>query len=166
MKHFAGPALALLALGGCVSVFEGTSQEIAVNTTPPEASCAFEREGQSIGVLPKTPGKLTVRKSKYDITIRCDKPGYEQATYINHSGVSATIAANIVVDVLLTAGISSIVDSANGADNKYDGVVNIMMVPVVASAVAPAAPSAATAPENNVVSTNPMTATTPTTPSQ
>jgi hypothetical protein len=78
----------------------------------------------------KTPATVTVRKTKYDITVRCKKPGFQEATYMNHSGVSATIAANVVVDVLLTAGISSIVDSATGADNKYDSVVNLNLLPL------------------------------------
>jgi hypothetical protein len=121
--------LALLPLAGCVSVFEGTSQDISVNTTPAEAACTLEREGQPVGAVAQTPGKVTVRKSKFDITVRCSKPGYQAASAINHSGTSSTIAANVVVDVLLTAGISSIVDSANGADNRYDDVVNITMVP-------------------------------------
>lgn len=120
---------AILSCAGCVSVFEGISQKIAVNTTPARASCVFERERKPIGMVPTTPGTLTVRKSKYDITVRCNKPGYMESTYINHSGTSATIAANIAADLILTAGISSIVDSADGADNKYDSVVNIMMVP-------------------------------------
>jgi hypothetical protein len=119
--------LVFLSCAGCVSVFEGTSQDISVNTTPSNATCMFEREGRSIGSIAKTPGTLTVRKNKYDITIKCDKPGYETASYINHSGTSGTIAANVAVDLLLTAGISSIVDSANGADNKYEPVVNIML---------------------------------------
>ena len=120
----------VLMLSGCVSILEGTAQEIAVNTTPSEATCDFQREGASIGAIAKTPGSLVVRKNKYDITIRCNKPGYQETSYLNHSGVSAAIAANIVVDVLLTAGIASIVDSANGADNKYDPVVNVTLVPV------------------------------------
>lgn len=128
--------LALLPCASCVSVFEGTSQDISVNSTPVAATCVFEREGKSIGSL-NTPGTLTVRKSKYDITIKCDKPGYQQATYINKSGTSATIAANVAVDLLLTAGISSIVDSANGADNKYESVVNIMLPPIMPASAAP-----------------------------
>jgi hypothetical protein len=124
-------------MAGCVSVFEGTSQDISVNTNPIEATCTFERDGKSIGSLAKTPGTLTVRKSKYDITITCDKPGYQTATYINHSGTSAAIAANVAVDILLTAGISSIVDSANGADNKYESVVNIMLAPVTPASATP-----------------------------
>lgn len=125
--------VALLPCAACVSVFEGTSQDISVATNPADASCDFQREGLSIGTV-KTPGKLTVRKSKNDITIKCSKPGYQEAAYLNHSGASATIAANIVVDLILTAGISSIVDSANGADNKYDGVVNLTLAPLTSSA--------------------------------
>jgi hypothetical protein len=121
--------LVCITSSGCVSVFEGTSQDISINTNPPGATCSLERDGKSIGSVVNTPATATVRKSKYDITIKCDKPGYETATYINHSGVSSTIAANVAVDLLLTAGISSIVDSANGADNKYEPVVNLSMVP-------------------------------------
>ena len=33
--------------------------------------------------------------------------------------------ANVTADLLLTAGVSSIVGSASGADNKYDSVVNL-----------------------------------------
>lgn len=133
--------IALLALtltcAGCVSVFEGTSQDIAVNSTPSGATCAFDRHGESIGTIVSTPGKLTVRKSKYDIMVKCSKDGYQDASFLNHSGVSAAIAANIVVDILLTAGISSIIDSANGADNKYDSVVNIMLPPLASIALLP-----------------------------
>lgn len=86
-----------------------------------------------------------MRKLKYDIMIKCDKAGYQQAQYLNHSGTTALIAANVAADIILTLGVSSIVDSANGADNKYDSAVNISMVPV-----APAAPLAAAAPAPSV----------------
>jgi hypothetical protein len=123
--------LAASCLTGCVSVFEGTSQDISVVTNPTGARCAFKRDdGREMGVVEHTPGSLTVRKSKYNLTITCNKPGYQEAAFVNHSGVSAAIAANVAVDILFTAGISSIVDSANGADNKYDSVVNINLVPL------------------------------------
>lgn len=135
---------AALCLTGCVSVFEGTSQEITVVTNPPGAHCAFQRkgDGKDMGNISATPGTLSVRKSKYDLTITCNKEGYQQATYLNHSGVSSVVAANVAVDLLLTAGISSIVDSANGADNHYDPVVNISLTPVLPVAQATAAPAA------------------------
>jgi hypothetical protein len=149
MKSLSGAAIAAalsaVCLSGCVSVFEGTSQDIAVVTNPNGAHCAFKRDdGKEMGSVESTPAKLTVRKSKYDLTITCKKEGYQDASYLNHSGTSATIAANVAVDLLLTAGISSIVDSANGADNKYDSVVNITMIPLAGPVVA-AQPAASTA---------------------
>lgn len=144
MKLSLGTAVAVsfaaICLSGCVSVFEGTSQDISVVTNPSGARCAFKRDdGKDMGSVEATPAKLTVRKSKYDLTITCKKEGYQDAAFVNHSGTSATIAANVAVDLLLTAGISSIVDSANGADNKYDSVVNITMIPLNTVAPAPGA---------------------------
>ena len=120
---------AAIAVAGCATVFEGTSQEVTVNTNPAGASCVFERQGTVVANIPRTPAATMVRKTKYDLMIKCDKPGYEQASYLNHSGVTAAIAGNVAADVLLTAGISSIVDSASGADNQYDSVVNVTLIP-------------------------------------
>jgi hypothetical protein len=60
--------------------------------------------------------------------------------YHNHSGVSSLIAGNIAADLVLTAGISSIVDSANGADNEYTGSVNIALEPLTGAVPTRAAP--------------------------
>ena len=126
--------LAVTAIGflltGCASVFEGTSQEITIVTNPPGATCALEREGLPIQTIVSTPGTALVRKSKYDITVKCNKPGFEEAQYLNNSGTSAYIAGNIAADLILTLGVSSIVDSASGADNKYDSIVNLSLVPI------------------------------------
>jgi hypothetical protein len=135
MKKLSAAGLLSLnvALCGCATIFEGTSQTISVVTNPTGATCVFEREGKAIGTVASTPGPLVVRKSKDDITVKCNKLGYQEAAYLNHSGATATIAANIAVDVVLTAGLSSIIDSADGADNKYDSVVNLSMVPDTAA---------------------------------
>ena len=131
MKLQTPAALVLLCIGlsGCATVFEGTSQEISVVTNPPGASCVFDRQGMQVGTIASTPGTANIRKSKYDITVRCSKPGYQDSSYLNHSGTTATIAANVAVDLLFTAGLSSIVDSADGADNKYDSAVNMTLLP-------------------------------------
>ena len=132
-------AFAALSVGGCATVFDGTSEEITVNTNPPGATCVFYRENIQIGSVVNTPGILNVKKRKYDIDIKCNKPGFSEASYLNHSGTTNLIAGNIAADVILTAGLSSIVDSADGADNKYDSVVNISMVPSSYGVASPAA---------------------------
>jgi hypothetical protein len=134
MKGFAVAALAAPLLAGCASlVGGGTSQEITVQTDPPGARCVFWRHGENIGEVRETPGTLTVKRRKYDIDIKCDKPGYAQAAFHNHSGVSSMVAGNVAADLILTAGISSIVDSANGADNEYTSQVIIGLTPLGAA---------------------------------
>src|SRR5437763_15862810 len=104
MKLIRVAALAAVSVGmsGCATVFEGLHQNITVATSPGNATCKFERQGQSIGSIANTPGTLSVRKDKHDILIKCTKPGYQEAQYLNHSGTTATIAANVAADLLLT----------------------------------------------------------------
>lgn len=95
-----------------------------------------------VATIPSTPQTINVPKRKYDLLFRCNKPGYQEATFLNHSGVTAVIAGNIAADVLLTAGLSSVVDSADGADNKYDSAVNITLLPLSNAMPAPAVTAA------------------------
>ena len=114
-----------LSLFGCASILDGTSQEITVNTNPSGASCDIVREGTTIAHIDKTPGAAMIRKTKADIQIKCDKPGYQEATYQNHSGMTAVSFGNAILGGVI--GVA--VDSATGADNKYTSPVNISMVP-------------------------------------
>jgi hypothetical protein len=120
-----GMALIALSLGACSSVIEGTTQQITVNTNPPGADCALKRQDQVIARVNPTPGAATIKKTKYDITVVCDKDGYQEATFLNHSGAAGATFGNII----LGGGIGWAVDSASGADNKYDSPVNLTMVP-------------------------------------
>ena len=121
-------AISVIGLSGCASVVgEGHTQTISVATTPVGASCTFYREGSAIGTINRTPGRLLVDRRKYDIIIKCDKPGSGEATYVNHSGRVGMVAASVAADILLTMGVSSAVDSATGADNQYTSDVVIQM---------------------------------------
>lgn len=134
MKCIATVAIAIwgVALSGCATVVgDGSSQDISVMSNPPGATCVFYRQGTAIGTIQSTPGNLTVKRRKHDINIKCDKAGYAQAEYFNKSGLSSMVAGNIAADLILTAGISSIVDSASGADNEYTSSVVIGLVPLV-----------------------------------
>jgi hypothetical protein len=124
-----GIVLAIAAVGAsvsaCSSVIEGTSQEIAINTNPSGADCALKRQDLVIARVNPTPGAATIKKTKYDITIVCNKEGYQEGTYLNHSGAAGATFGNII----LGGGIGWAVDSASGADNKYDSPVNLTLVP-------------------------------------
>jgi hypothetical protein len=117
-----------ISLSACSSIIEGTSQEILVNTNPAGADCSLMREGVSIARVNPTPGAATIKKTKHDITIECTKSGYSDVAYLNHSDVAGATVGN----VLLGGGIGWAIDSASGADNKYESPVNITLVPEVA----------------------------------
>jgi hypothetical protein len=120
----------------CASlVGEGSSQNIAIMSNPSGATCTLNRHGEMIGKV-ETPGNIIVKRRKYDINIKCNKPGYAEAEYLNKSGLSSMVAGNVAADLLLTAGISSIVDSANGADNEYTPTVVLSLNPVAPSVAA------------------------------
>ena len=132
----AAVSFAAVCLSGCASIVEGTSQEILVNTNPVGATCDFVREGNVIAKVANTPGGVTIKKTKHDITLKCTKEGYQEATYLNHSGAAGATFGNII----LGGGIGWAIDSASGSDNKYDGVVNVTLVPAGAAAAAAAPP--------------------------
>lgn len=116
--------LPLLLTTACSTIIEGRSQQIMVNTNPAGADCDLLRNGDKIATIANTPGSAYIEKTKYDIKIECKKKGFETATYINHSGSAGATFGNIVAGGLVGWGV----DSATGADNKYDSPVNISMV--------------------------------------
>lgn len=146
MKRSMGAAVAVsftaICLSGCASIVSGTSQEIKVVTNPPGANCQFIREGAVIASVNNTPGGVTIKKTKHDITLKCTKDGYQEATYLNHSGADGATFGNII----LGGGIGWAIDSASGSDNKYTGEVNVTLVPAGAAAAAAAPPPPAAKP--------------------
>lgn len=122
--------------GGCASVFEGTTQDISVTTTPAGAHCMFLRNGEMIATVTSTPGKATIQKTRDDLVIVCSKRGYSAATFVNKSGLAMVAYANV-----LTAGLSWAVDSSRGADNKYQGQVDLALVPLGSGPAEPRLPA-------------------------
>lgn len=141
MKFLAAAMIAVVA-GGCSTIIEGRHQDIAINTNPAGANCVIKRQNDNIAQVNNTPATVNIEKTKYDILIVCDKPGYQEGTYLNHSGADIATVGNIV----LGGGIGWAVDSATGSDNKYDSSVNMTLLPVQpapstgTSAPAPSAP--------------------------
>jgi hypothetical protein len=128
IHKIAAVILASAGMQGCAAVFDGTSQEIMVSTNPGNASCVIERKGTTIATISSTPAAARIKKTKDDITIKCNKEGYEETTYLNHSGIAGAAFGNVIGGVL-TGGIAWGIDSASGADNKYDSPVNITLLP-------------------------------------
>jgi hypothetical protein len=125
MKNsFAFVSFCFIFLSGCASVIEGDSQDVVVNTMPQGASCTFLRNGTSLGIVSLTPGTMHVEKTKDDISIKCDKSGYQETIYVNKSGYPEYNWAYILVGGPIGWGF----DSSTGADNEYTNPVTINLL--------------------------------------
>ena len=114
----------LLLLQACASIIEGTTQTIAIQSTPTGADCRLLREGMVLASV-TTLGEVVVEKTKHDMTIECEKDGYEVTKVNLDSGIEAATWGNII----LGGGIGWAFDSAMGADNKYPDYVNLRLIP-------------------------------------
>lgn len=128
-------AAACVALSGCATIVEGSSQSIAVATPPTTgATCVLSNSAGSWTVT--SPGIATVDKSSDPIKATCSKPGWQNGLASIPSKFEAWTVADMVTPPFL--GIS--LDVASGAINKYPNAIN---VPMQASSAAPDAAKAA-----------------------
>jgi len=133
MKITSGAAIAAaisaVCLSGCGTITQGTSQNIAITSSPPGAHCDLNRKGEHVATLDKTPGSVKVDKTKNDIMLTCTLAGYQEASLNLESGYGAGTFGNII----LGGGIGWAIDSASGADNKYPSSAAVQFVPVNAT---------------------------------
>jgi hypothetical protein len=104
----------------------GTSQELAVETDPPGASCTFARGADgAVGAVSQTPGKLSVQRRKEDLQVTCTRDGYETVTETVTSSFTGATVGNVILGGLVGVAI----DASSGANNRYPEKVIVVMAP-------------------------------------
>ncbi|HEY1630972.1 MAG TPA: hypothetical protein VGF56_06630 [Rhizomicrobium sp.] len=135
MKSSALAALALagVALSGCATVVNGTTQSISVSTANVSgAQCALTNSEGTWYV--STPGSVVVHKTKTDIQATCKKDGYQDAS----TTIASKFGAMTVGNVIAGGVIGIVVDAASGANYSYPQATDIPMAAVGAAAPPPA----------------------------
>lgn len=133
-------ALAASNLAACGTITQGTTQDIAITTTPPGAHCDLTRKGRLVATVDKTPNTVTVDKTKNDIHMTCALPGYRDASAKLESGYGIGTFGNIIFG----GAVGWAIDSATGADNKYPSSAMVNFIPLAPPSMASAAAPAAT----------------------
>lgn len=91
------PGLALVAMllltSGCATYRYGTHQMIPVVTDPPGATCTFERFGNEIARVERTPGEARVERSLFMTNMTCSLAGYHDESISLMTERAADIAA-------------------------------------------------------------------------
>ena len=102
---------------GCAAMFTGTTNNINVTSTPSGADCDVSGHGVH------TPGNVVIAKSSNNLSVVCQKEGYETGT----SGAESTFNTVSLVNILTGYGlvIGFIIDFATGAAWEYPSHVNV-----------------------------------------
>ncbi len=136
MKLQSIAALAALgvALSGCASIVEGTTQMVQVTTPPVDGAACTLTSSEGVYTV-TTPGSVKVHKTKNDMKVLCKKDGYQDGMTVVVSHFNGATAGNL----LLGGAIGMAVDAGTGANYNFPDAVSVPMAPL-------AAPAAATAP--------------------
>jgi hypothetical protein len=129
---FAAIAALGIAVSGCATIIKGTTQSVAV-TTPPTtgATCTLSSKEGNWQIT--SPGVAHVEKSKEDIQVTCEKPGWQTATATIPSNFQGWTLGNIILGGVIGVGV----DAATGAMNEYPGAFQVPMQPQPGVAMPP-----------------------------
>lgn len=103
--------LLLLLSSGCASIVNGTTQNVAVTSTPDGAKVTAAGGDKSIECI--SPCTMTLKR-KYNYSVMVSKDGFKQQTIQLQSVVSGAVAGNIIAGGLIGWGI----DAASGGDSR------------------------------------------------
>ncbi len=125
----------LVALSGCASIVNGSTETVTVRTTAGAASlasvqCALDNKKGSWDVT--TPGSVTVHRGSEPLDVKCTKDGYLPATDMVKSSTSDYVYGNI----LLGGGVGATVDTVSGAAWQYPQMITVPMQPAPSASVA------------------------------
>jgi hypothetical protein len=117
-----------LLMSPCATIVNGSNQSVTVSTDPPGASCKLTRQGETVGAIALTPGSVQVSKSKNDLSVVCEKSGFQTATISKSPSFGGATFGNIVAG----GPIGAIVDAASRANYTYTSEMHVSMAPVQA----------------------------------
>lgn len=110
----------------CATLTLGTKQTVAITTSGADgATCTILNEArETIGTV-TTPGSIELGKSRKDLTVSCEKPGYEPA--------SRTVASDWSSKAKYQGPQGYLVDYASGAMWEYPSPIDVPLTPLPAA---------------------------------
>jgi hypothetical protein len=85
----------------------------------------MERGGAPIGTVSATPGNVTISRASGEISVRCERRGYQPGTVAMRASTEPMTHGNAFIGGLV--GIA--IDAASGAIMRYPGSVHVTLTP-------------------------------------
>jgi len=118
----------LILTSGCASITAGTTQSVAVDTSPTQgAECQLTNE-KGAWTIPRTPGSTTVNKAYGPLTVTCRT----QDGASGSASVVSTTAGAAFGNIIAGGIIGAAVDMSSGAAYQYPPQVLVPLVPISA----------------------------------
>jgi ABC-type Fe3+-hydroxamate transport system substrate-binding protein len=133
-----------VALSGCATIIEGTTQSVSVNTTPEEGAQCTLTNSQGTWYA-TSPGSTSVHKTKTELDVTCMKPGFQPGHVVAMSHFGATTAANVIAGGVIGVGV----DAASGANYHYDSPIVVALGPPAGAQSSPGTPAQPAPPAAN-----------------
>jgi hypothetical protein len=119
---------ALVGLGGCASIVDGSNQSLSVKTVSSGADlagsqCTLTNNKGTWYVT--TPGSVTIHRSYDAVNVKCEHDGYVAATASSDSTTKGMAFGNILFGGLIGAGV----DMSTGAAYDYPNPIIVPMMP-------------------------------------
>lgn len=121
-------AIAMMS-ASCASVVSGSSQLVTVMSDPSGAHCTLSRDGKVIAHVVSTPSAVKIDKSARDMTVACEREGYEEGKVAMRSSHDAWSSAGNILAWGIFFPLALGVDAASGAMNEYPDSVIVRLDP-------------------------------------
>jgi len=125
-------ALVAISVSGCGTIIQGTTQDIAITSSPSGARCDLDRNSERVATVAATPARAHVDKAWNNIAVTCTKRGYQTASANLESGPSIGLFGNLLIGGVIGVGI----DVATGGAYKYPSSADLQFVPLQGDAAA------------------------------
>ena len=123
MKQLLGILVLGLVLTGCASTMSGNQQPVTLSSNVTGASCILTNEKGSWSL--QTPGSAVVTNSRENLSVRCEKSGYQSAVVsVPSKHKDSATWGNVV----LGGGIGYIWDRKTGAAFIYPSTINLTLI--------------------------------------
>lgn len=123
MHKIVGVLLVCLIINNCASTMSGNSQNITIASNVNGATCTLQNEKGNWSI--QTPGSSVVTNSRENLTVRCQKNGYETAVVSVPSKHKDSATWG---NVLLGGGVGYIWDRKTGAAFVYPSTINLTLI--------------------------------------
>ncbi|WP_426954828.1 hypothetical protein [Muricoccus radiodurans] len=115
----------LAFLPACATITTSPSQNVNVVTEPAGATCTFQRNGQTVGVVNPTPGTVRIGKSSRNTTVSCTREGHLTTEAVLTPEFQPMFLGNILIGGV----VGIIVDASTGAVSRYPDALQITLPP-------------------------------------